>query len=149
MRFNKILELSAFVIGLPLLLIGCIGSGGGGAGSGGTAYDGVWSVSYSTTINPTPPSGQFVQCNGPQVPMTVTDGKGSTTFYRNCLFYTASGVQSAFPSVTLYYDIGVSITSPTTAGAGDILNAVVAGNNLTGTCVSTRGCSASGLSMIR
>ena len=126
MRFTTTVFVALLV---PALLAGCFGDGGGGRG---TTYDGTWTVAYTDPADiPTPIiAGQTVACSNPAVALTLVNGSGSATQTMTCVFSTPSDTQ------TKVYLISVAISD-----AG-VTNAIVNGSPLTGTCISTVGCSA-------
>jgi hypothetical protein len=133
---------------VSLVLAGCIGSGGGG-NTGGTDYDGVWTVSFvnSGFVEPTADTGQKMYCSTPTVSMTVVDGAGTTRQTTICQAYvTATGAK--FGPELDYYDL-ISVSIIGTVSSGDVISAVVNGVVLTGKCISPKGCAAQGLTMTR
>lgn len=150
MRFKITLVLALI---FPLLLAGCIGTGGSSS-TPGTAYDGLWTVGYadSSFVTPAPPAAAsgvtYTEiCQLPLVSMTVGNGYGSTQQVRTCFAVNLS-TGAVVPNTTdiFYYLISVSVTG---TASGDILNAIVNGTALTGRCISPQGCSAQGLTMTR
>lgn len=128
MRFPTTL-ISALIVSASLS--GCFGDGGTGQG---TEFDGTWTVTYVNPADiPAAGTGQTVTCNQPAVTMTITNGTGSTTQTLTCTI-TDPAAPTTNPS--FYYLISVAINS-----VGDV-NAIVNGAPLSGTCISTIGCSA-------
>lgn len=129
MRF-KINLLAA--IAISLFLAGC---GGGGATY---PYDGAWSAVYPVADPSSIGSTQTVVCSDPPASLTLTEGVGSTTQNMTCvttILATATTPAASFTQITSY-KISVSIDDK------GVVNAIVNGVTLTGTCISTVGCSA-------
>jgi len=121
------LTISMFIV---FLLAGCFGNGGSSS-----AYDGTWTAVFADAGTGLPPaaSGATVSCTLPSPLPTITlvDGIGSTSQIDPCTG-TAGGVDAI-------YLISVAITPSTGA-----VKAIVNGGTLTGQCISTRGCPATG-----
>ena len=128
-RITLFLELtiSMFIV---FLLAGCFGNGGSSS-----AYDGTWTAVFADSGTGLPPaaSGATVSCSLPPTLPTITleNGIGSTSQIDPCTG-TAGGVDAI-------YLISVAITPSTGA-----VKAIVNGGTLTGQCISTRGCPATG-----
>ncbi len=128
MRFKTGLILALVI---PVALTGCFGDGGTGQG---TEYDGSWTVSYTNPADiPVAGINETVTCNQPPVTMTVTSGTGSV---RQDLTCTITSTTSGTRTQSFYYLISVAISS-----AG-VVNAIVNGTPMSGTCISLVGCSA-------
>ena len=126
-RITLFLELT-FSMFVVLLLSGCFGDGGSSA-----AYDGTWTAGYVDTafVPPAAAASGAVSCGLLTIPtITIVDGIGSTTQTNRCTG-TAAGTQD------FIYFISVAIKASTGA-----VSAVVNGGSLSGTCISTHGCSA-------
>ena len=120
------LAISLFVV---LLLSGCFGDGGSSK-----AYDGTWTATFapSAAALPAAASGQTVSCTLPATLPTITlvNGVGVTTQIDPC---TGTG------GVDAYFSIGVAITASTGAVSASVNAATLSGN-----CISTQTCSATG-----
>lgn len=137
MRFKTAL-IVALVI--PAALTGCFGDGGTGQG---TEYDGSWTASYSNPADiPVAGTDQTVTCNQPTATLVLVNGTGSTSQTLTCTtttrIYDSTGalVDTIVVTQGFAYLISVAINSIGT------VNAIVNGTPLTGTCISTIGCSA-------
>lgn len=152
MRINKT-SVSALIF--LIFLAGCFGDGG----SSTTAYNGTWQVSFTSTVAPiavNATAGESLSCSA--VPGTITTSNtnsstysaGSGTITQNCTitttipgYATSSGVVptsvTSVATAPITYLVSVSINLGT-----NVMNAQINGVPLTGTCISTLGCSAQG-----
>lgn len=131
------------VFTIPLFLTGC---GGGGSAE---PYDGTWTAVYpalsqQSTITDT----KTVICSTPPATLVISNSVGSTTQTCTCVTSVITSASGVPPTTTVvgtqatYANISVSIEPNPVSGGKDVLNAVVNGVTLTGTCISTSACSA-------
>lgn len=135
MKFRIALP-AAFII--SQLLASC---GGGGNDS---PYDGTWEAVYPVDFSSNISETRTVVCSTPPATLIIKDSAGTTTQNTTCtttILATDTTPASSYTE-TVYFKIGVTIEGRTDAGERDVLNAVVNGITLTGTCISTVACSA-------
>lgn len=129
MRFQMVL-IAALII--PFFLAGC-------GGSGKSDYDGNWTASYTSV--PVAGAGQTVSCTNPAATITLVNGSGSTKQTQTCVITTTdtSTTPATISTTTQTTDF---LISAAINGSTGVMNAVVNGTPLSGTCISTVGCSA-------
>ena len=119
------LAISLFVV---LLLSGCFGDGGSSK-----AYDGTWTATFAPSAAALPAaSGATVSCTLPATLPTITlvNGVGVTSQTDHC---------DGTGGVDAYFSIGVAITASTGAVSASVNAATLSGN-----CISTQTCAATG-----
>lgn len=121
-KLTSIVEL-VIPTAITLLLVGCLAGGSGG----GLTYDGTWTVLYADSGFS---AGSGVVCApSPLATVKLVNGAGSTIQTDNCI--------PATPVASYTYVISVAISTST-----GVVNAIVNGVPLTGSCISSVGCSA-------
>jgi hypothetical protein len=86
-------------------------------------------------------TGQTVSCTNPPVTITLVNGSGSTTQTQTCTI-TTTDTSTTPATITTATQTTDFIISAAINGSSSVMNAVVNGTPLSGTCISTVGCSA-------
>jgi hypothetical protein len=137
MRFQTF---SIIALIISLFLAGC-------GGSGKSDYDGNWTASYTDPAsvpvvnNSSQYITQTVSCASPTTTITLVNGSGSTKQTQTCVITTTDSFTTPATTTTATQTTDFLISAAIN-GSTSVMNAVVNGTPLSGTCISTVGCSA-------